>query len=86
MNMKNVLYIILAIIIYICGEYLWISKILFLELDSIIKHVNNDDILNKAVNLKSNFNFSPTYLYNLFKFIEHTEKSLNIDSLQIMEE
>lgn len=86
MSTEKIFYILLAIVVYICGEYLWISKILFLELESIIKHIKDPIILSKAEYLKINSNFSPKYLFKLFKFINHVEKTLNIDSLNIEEE
>ena len=72
----------LAVIIYICGEYLWISKILFSELNSIINYIEDTSINDKAKSFKANLSFHPKYLFRLHRFIEHVEKAYDIDSLK----
>ena len=76
----NIKYLILAIIIYICGEYLWISKILFSELNSIITYIEDISINDKAKSFKANLSLHPKYLFRLHRFIEHVEKAYNISS------
>lgn len=83
---EKLFYIIGAIIIYLCGEYLWISKILFSELDSIIKNIEDEDVLHKAKVFKSNPSINPKSLYNLHRFIESVEKTYNISTLNLKEE
>ena len=78
----NIKYLMLAVIIYICGEYLWISKILFSELNSIITYIEDTSINDKAKSFKANLSFHPKYLFRLHRFIEHVEKTYNIDSLK----
>lgn len=78
----NIKYLMLAVIIYICGEYLWISKILFSELNSIINYIEDTSINDKAKSFKANLSFHPKYLFRLHRFIEHVEKTYNIDSLK----
>lgn len=78
----NIKYLMLAVIIYICGEYLWISKILFSELNSIINYIEDISINDKAKSFKANLSFNPKYLFRLHRFIEHVEKAYDIDSLK----
>lgn len=78
----NIKYLMLAVIIYICGEYLWISKILFSELNSIITYIEDTSINDKAKSFKANLSFHPKYLFRLHRFIEHVEKAYDIDSLK----
>ena len=78
----NIKYLMLAVIIYICGEYLWISKILFSELNSIINYIEDISINDKAKSIKANLSFHPKYLFRLHRFIEHVEKAYDIDSLK----
>lgn len=78
----NIKYLVLIIILYICGEYLWISKILFSELNSIINCIEDTSINDKAKGFKANPSFHPKYLFSLYRFIEHVEKVYNIDSLK----
>lgn len=75
-------YSVLAVILYICGEYLWISKILFSELNFIINNTENTCIKDEAKRFKANPNFHPKYLFRLHRFIEQVEKAYNIDSLK----
>ena len=76
----NIKYLMLAVIIYICGEYLWISKILFSELNSIINNIEDISINDKAKSFKANLSLHPKYLFKLYIFIEHVEKAFNINS------
>ena len=78
----NIKYLVLIIILYICGEYLWISKILFSELNSIINCIEDISINDKAKSFKANLSFHPKYLFSLYRFIEHVERTYNIDSLK----
>ena len=78
----NIKYLVLIIILYICGEYLWISKILFSELNSIINCIEDTSINDKAKSFKANPSFHPKYLFSLYRFIEQVEKAYNIDSLE----
>lgn len=78
----NIKYLVLIIILYICGEYLWISKILFSELNSIINCIEDISINDKAKSFKANLSFHPKYLFSLYRFIEQVEKAYNIDSLK----
>ena len=66
----NIKYLMLAVIIYICGEYLWISKILFSELNSIITYIEDISINDKAKSFKANLSFHPKYLF--FDFIMYS--------------
>lgn len=78
----NIKYLVLIIILYICVEYLWISKILFSELNSIINYIEDISINDKAKSFKANLSFHPKYLFRLHRFIEHVEKTYDIDSLK----
>ena len=75
MSIEKILFFIFVAIAYICVEYLWISKILITELDSIIESVKDKSVLYKANHFKSCVSLDPKYLIGLFKFINELEKT-----------
>ena len=86
MSIEKILFFILAVIAYICAEYLWISKILITELDSIIESVKDKSVLYKANHFKSCVSLDPKYLIGLFKFIDELEKTYGIDLSNILKD
>ena len=75
MSIEKALFIIFIFLVYICGEYLWIFKILTTELDFIIENNRDTNILNEAEHFKSCVSLGPKYLLSLFKFINDLEKT-----------
>ena len=86
MNTEKILFFILAVIAYICAEYLWISKILITELDFIIKNIEDKNILYEAEHFKSCVSLGPKYLMSLFKFINGLEKTYGTDLSNILKD
>ena len=74
MSIEKIIFIIFLVILYIGGEYLWISKILMIELDFIIENNKESNVINSAKYFKSKSNFSLKYLFDLYKFIIDLEK------------
>lgn len=73
--MENLSYAIILISACIVGDYLWISKILLLEIGYLTEKIKDIKVLNNLESLKNSFNLSPKYLYYLFKTLDNIEKS-----------
>ena len=73
--MEKLLCAMIIISVFIVGEYLWISKILLLEIDYLIERIKDTKVLNVLETLKNSFNLHPKYLYYLFKTLNEIEKS-----------
>ena len=73
--MEKLLYVMVIISAFIVGDYLWISKILFLEIDYLTEKIKDIKVLNVLKTLKNSFNLNPKYLYYLFKTLNEIEKS-----------
>lgn len=86
MNIEKILFFILMVIAYICVEYLWISKILIAELDSIIKNIKDKNVLYEAECFKSCVSLGPKYLLGLLKFINGLEKTYGTDLSNILKD
>lgn len=86
MNIEKALFMIFIFIVYICGEYLWISKILITELDFIIKNIEDKSILYEAEHFKSCVSLNPKYLLGLFRFINDLEKTYGNDLSNILKD
>ena len=86
MSTEKILFFILAVIVYICVEYLWVSKILITELDFIVKNTKDKSILYEAEHFKSCVSLGPKYLLGLFKFINGLEKTYGTDLSNILKD
>lgn len=86
MSIEKILFFILVAIVYICVEYLWVSKILITELDFIVKNTKDKNILYEAEHFKSCMSLYPKYLIGLFKFINNLEKTYGTDLSNILKD